>query len=87
MTIKSVSREILIVQQKLDLEEKGERHNSNNNITVISAIVGVSQQCIDDLSTMLSKLGRLLAQEVHGFVHIYVRGCGLDRHGVRKGCV
>ena len=70
MAIKSVSREILIVQQKLDLEEKGERHNSNSNILAIAAIVVVSQQYIDDLSTMLSKPGRLLAQE--GYCNCYV---------------
>ena len=87
MVIKSFSREILLVRQKWDLEEKGERRNSNSNITAIAAIVEVSKQSIDDLSTMLSKLGRLLAQESYGFVHIYDRGCRLDRQGVRKGCV
>ena len=53
MAIKSVFREILIVQQKLDLEEKGERYNSYSNISdIIAAIVGVSQQYIEEVSTI-----------------------------------
>ena len=85
VAIQSVSCKTLIVRQKLDLEEKGERHNSNNNSIATVAITRVSQQYIDYLSTMLSKLGKMLAHDGYGSLHIYDRCCGLDRQGVRKG--
>jgi len=62
-----VACKILTMQQMLELET-GERHNyrSKSNATVATA--GVSKQDIDELSAMLSKLGKSLAQDGHDAV-------------------
>ena len=50
--------------------ETGERHNYMSNNTAAAATAGVSQQDIEDLSTLLSRLGRSLTQEGHNSVQM-----------------
>ncbi len=62
-----VACKILTMQQMLELET-GDRHNYRSKSNAAAAAGGVSQQDIDELSAMLSKLGKSLAQDGHDAV-------------------
>jgi hypothetical protein len=50
--------------------ETGQRHNSRSRVTATAATAGVSPQDIEDLSSMLAKLGRSLSRDAHGCVQM-----------------
>jgi hypothetical protein len=62
-----VACKILTMHQILELET-GERHNYMSESNAATATFGVSKQAIDELSAMLSKLGKSLAQNGHDVV-------------------
>ena len=64
-----IACKILTLHQMQDLET-GERHNSRSKVTATAATAGVSTQDIEDLSSMLAKLGRSLSRDAHGCVHM-----------------
>ena len=57
-----IACKILTLPQMQELES-GERHNNRTKSIVTDAVAGVSSQEIEELSSMLSKLGKCLSQE------------------------
>lgn len=64
-----VACKVLTMQQMQDLET-GERHNYWSNNTATAPTAGVSQQDIEDLSALLSNLGKSLTLEGHNSVQM-----------------